>query len=491
MVDNLTENSSNQNSNNAVSALSDLKQHPAGLLSQPPTSKLTGSESTGEIVTSGIVGTAIQVADNRLKVVQNGNVSEESLDKVKDSNNEGSTDLNNSSANISSNGSSTTSTNIINNNGGPLLPAPNPQTTPKRLHVSNIPFRFRDPDLRNMFGKYGTLLDVEIIFNERGSKGFGFVTFAKGAEADSARDELHGNIVEGRKIEVNNATARVQTKKPPNAGGLTGCGGTSAVVTQPPTSTSTSFARVANQTAVAIAAAAAAAAGRVNYPASVLSALNAAQQRNIVAAAAHAQQLTTAAQQAAAGHWPQLAGPAAAAANPAAAAAAAQAVMQQPSPQIQPSQFPSALTLAAAQQQQQQAASLQNLTALGFFNPYTTQALLGSPLAQVQQPATAPQQPNAAHAALGAAAAMNPHHQALLGQIQGIRQGLTGIPMTLSQPMVTMSASPSIFANSATTTTSNPVPVATPVVDTTYLSQGIGPIPGAPLSKGQQRFAPY
>ena len=48
---------------------------------------------------------------------------------------------------------------------------------PKRLHVSNIPFRFRDPDLRQMFGKYGSILDVEIIFNERGSKGFGFVTF--------------------------------------------------------------------------------------------------------------------------------------------------------------------------------------------------------------------------------------------------------------------------------------------------------------------------
>ena len=50
--------------------------------------------------------------------------------------------------------------------------------------------------------KYGTLLDVEIIFNERGSKGFGFVTFAKGADADNARDELHSTIVEGRKIEV-------------------------------------------------------------------------------------------------------------------------------------------------------------------------------------------------------------------------------------------------------------------------------------------------
>ncbi|CAG0913160.1 unnamed protein product [Notodromas monacha] len=41
---------------------------------------------------------------------------------------------------------------------------------PKRLHVSNIPFRFRDPDLRALFGQFGTILDVEIIFNERGSK---------------------------------------------------------------------------------------------------------------------------------------------------------------------------------------------------------------------------------------------------------------------------------------------------------------------------------
>ncbi|XP_055936547.1 RNA binding protein fox-1 homolog 3-like isoform X2 [Argiope bruennichi] len=86
---------------------------------------------------------------------------------------------------------------------------------PKRLHVSNIPFRFRDPDLRQLFGQYGPILDVEIIFNERGSKGFGFVTFANSLDADRARDQLNGTVVEGRKIEVNNATARVQTKKLP------------------------------------------------------------------------------------------------------------------------------------------------------------------------------------------------------------------------------------------------------------------------------------
>ncbi|VDN18551.1 unnamed protein product [Gongylonema pulchrum] len=89
------------------------------------------------------------------------------------------------------------------------LSTPDPSTStnsgdcpPKRLHVSNIPFRFRDPDLRAMFEKYGPVTDVEIIFNERGSKGFGFVTMEKSADAEKARQELHGSSVEGRKIEV-------------------------------------------------------------------------------------------------------------------------------------------------------------------------------------------------------------------------------------------------------------------------------------------------
>ncbi|ELW68241.1 RNA binding protein fox-1 like protein 3 [Tupaia chinensis] len=136
----------------------------------------------------------------------------------------------------------------------PLHPSdPAEKQQPKRLHVSNIPFRFRDPDLRQMFGlspfgkpegmlgtpaqllrqqgpaswletlpgkegrllekQFGKILDVEIIFNERGSKGFGFVTFETSSDADRAREKLNGTIVEGRKIEVNNATARVMTNK--------------------------------------------------------------------------------------------------------------------------------------------------------------------------------------------------------------------------------------------------------------------------------------
>ncbi|XP_038066983.1 RNA binding protein fox-1 homolog 3-like isoform X3 [Patiria miniata] len=99
----------------------------------------------------------------------------------------------------------------------PALPAAKPGESPKRLHVSNIPFRFRDPDLRVLFGPFGPIIDVEIIFNERGSKGFGFVTFQNSSDADRAREKLNGSIVEGRKIEVNNATARVMTNKTPKS----------------------------------------------------------------------------------------------------------------------------------------------------------------------------------------------------------------------------------------------------------------------------------
>ena len=66
----------------------------------------------------------------------------------------------------------------------------------------------------SFFQQFGPILDVEIIFNERGSKGFGFVTFASTSDADKAREQLNETIVEGRKIEVNNATVKGQSKKP-------------------------------------------------------------------------------------------------------------------------------------------------------------------------------------------------------------------------------------------------------------------------------------
>lgn len=85
---------------------------------------------------------------------------------------------------------------------------------PKRLHVTNLPFKVRDNELKNMFAAYGTVLDAEIIYNERGSKGFGFVTMETSEDATKAKEALHGTEIDGRKIEVNKATPRSNTLKP-------------------------------------------------------------------------------------------------------------------------------------------------------------------------------------------------------------------------------------------------------------------------------------
>ena len=52
------------------------------------------------------------------------------------------------------------------------------------------------------FQGFGDIIDAEIIFNDRGSKGFGFVTFMNAEDANIARDSISGKNIDGRKIEV-------------------------------------------------------------------------------------------------------------------------------------------------------------------------------------------------------------------------------------------------------------------------------------------------
>jgi len=80
-----------------------------------------------------------------------------------------------------------------------------------RLHVSNLPFIFREPHLARLFSSCGTVTDVQVVTNEKGSKGFGFVSLSNSEEAAVAQRTLHGTIVEGRRIEVNPATPKVRT----------------------------------------------------------------------------------------------------------------------------------------------------------------------------------------------------------------------------------------------------------------------------------------
>lgn len=78
--------------------------------------------------------------------------------------------------------------------------------TDNRIYVSNIPFSFREQDLAAMFFAYGRVLSVEIVTNDRGSKGFGFVTLDSIESCEKARAALHESHVQGRIIEVRRAT---------------------------------------------------------------------------------------------------------------------------------------------------------------------------------------------------------------------------------------------------------------------------------------------
>lgn len=81
-------------------------------------------------------------------------------------------------------------------------------TPSPRLHVSNIPFRYRREHLTHMFSIFGRVIDAEVIFNERGSKGFGFVSFTNVRDAKNAKIAFHGIIIDQRRIEVNYATPK-------------------------------------------------------------------------------------------------------------------------------------------------------------------------------------------------------------------------------------------------------------------------------------------
>ena len=60
----------------------------------------------------------------------------------------------------------------------------------------------REHNLVMLFGKFGYVKDAEIIYNDMGSKGFGFVTMMRGQDAYRALLKLNNTTIEGRIIMV-------------------------------------------------------------------------------------------------------------------------------------------------------------------------------------------------------------------------------------------------------------------------------------------------
>jgi len=79
-----------------------------------------------------------------------------------------------------------------------------------KLFIGNIDWNVTDQELQELFAQYGEVTEA-VIIKDRDTgrpKGFGFVTFAEAANADTARTELDGYELGGRPLAVNEARPR-------------------------------------------------------------------------------------------------------------------------------------------------------------------------------------------------------------------------------------------------------------------------------------------
>jgi RNA recognition motif-containing protein len=78
----------------------------------------------------------------------------------------------------------------------------------KKIYVGNLAFSATEADLRELFGKHGSVSSVALVTDrETGQpRGFGFVEMESGAEA--AISALDGKEHEGRTLKVNEARPR-------------------------------------------------------------------------------------------------------------------------------------------------------------------------------------------------------------------------------------------------------------------------------------------
>ena len=94
-----------------------------------------------------------------------------------------------------------------------------------RLYIGNLAYSLTEDELKQLFGKAGTVVSVNLISDrETGRpKGFGFVEMASEEEAKKAIEQLNGQTLSERQIVVNEA--RPQEKREGGGGGYRGGSG--------------------------------------------------------------------------------------------------------------------------------------------------------------------------------------------------------------------------------------------------------------------------
>jgi RNA recognition motif-containing protein len=85
----------------------------------------------------------------------------------------------------------------------------------KKLFVGNLSWDVRDEQLKEVFSAVGTVEEAVVIIDrmKNRSKGFGFVTMSSEEEAQKAIEELNGQEVDGRPINVSEAREQSRERR--------------------------------------------------------------------------------------------------------------------------------------------------------------------------------------------------------------------------------------------------------------------------------------
>jgi len=80
----------------------------------------------------------------------------------------------------------------------------------KRLYIGNIPFSTTEDELRELFGRHGTVTTVDLITDRETGRlrGFAFVEMEDSNAADAAIEAVDGSDLGGRNLRVNEAQER-------------------------------------------------------------------------------------------------------------------------------------------------------------------------------------------------------------------------------------------------------------------------------------------
>lgn len=84
----------------------------------------------------------------------------------------------------------------------------------KKLFVGGLSWGTDDAMFQDAFARFGELTEAKVILDrDTGrSRGFGFVTFTQGRDADEAVKSMDGTELDGRTIRVNEAQERSSSR---------------------------------------------------------------------------------------------------------------------------------------------------------------------------------------------------------------------------------------------------------------------------------------